>query len=327
MPIKFGANAVLLISSLPMQDAGIARRCAEDIATLSRQLNSLPVEHREIASFNDLLILLTEVERRFTKDGYKPIVHFDMHGSKSGLIFCDHSEATWPALIERLTRLNGHIRMNLVISLGVCEGAWAIMGMKGLKRSPFALLLAPRTKISAGQSEKWTKGLFESIFRNKELVHGLQQGNEGIEFSSRFRPYPAEELFLSVINHYASTYCHRAARRARVSRIRRGLRRTGTQIDRAALDDALEKTRFTEENAISAWNSFAWQDLGADVAERTPFRSKPGQFRSIRLKNGKSVSRLIRKARVGDHMYGRIGEYANDVATNRFGDTEMFPGF
>lgn len=305
---RFSANAVLLIRSLPPGEEGLARRAAEDLRTASAAAGSLPFEDHAVTSFSDLQILLTQVERRFLKTGFLPILHFDMHGCRAGLEFSDGTLLPWENLVDRLIRLNGVMRMNLVMSLGVCEGAWAIVGLKRVDRSPFALLLAPPIPVRAAEVDAWTRSLFQSVIARHSLTDALRLANARLGDLSRFEPITFRELFDLAFNGYVDDHCDRAALRSRAARILRGLRRSGIGVALSghALSQAVEQLKLTRSGVEMMWKNFAWHDLGDDVSIRTPFQGLANIKYSRRLKFGKTRKRQLCKNRRGDYMYGRL---------------------
>lgn len=314
---RFSANGILLVRSLPSQEDGVARRLAEDLRILSVAYNSLPVEDRMVESFTDLQILFNELGRRFEKDGFRPILHLDAHGSKGGLQFSDGVLVPWERVVELLRRLNGTYRMNLVLSLGVCEGAWAIMGVKGLDRAPFALLLAPRVPIRSKDTEAWARSLFSSVLHNQSLVGALKSANALVEELSRFDPFTFKELFDLAFIGYVRDHVDRAALRSRAARMLRALRRSGRFVPGHAKSHLMELLRFKPEMAEEKWACFAWHDLGSDVAERTPYL-QPAliAWAQWRRSNGKARHRVLRRARRKDDIHGRLLEHLKGVAAH-----------
>lgn len=309
--MRFTANRILLARSLPSHEEGVSRRLAEDLKVESLSKNSLPVEEQPIESKSDLLILFSSIARKFREDGQIPFLHIDAHGAKDFLQFSSGEHMTWTEFISHTTKLNKNLGMNLAISLGVCEGAWSIIGMKGIERAPFMLLFAPKNPLSAADATIWSKRLYSGILDNQPIGNVYESANLLVALESNFSIYTAANLFYIAINSYIENYSDRASKRYRAAKLLRAARKISNNNNKNVyqISDVVKKLTMTEFEIEKMWKRYAWHDLAHNVAERTPFPTDWKWKLSPRIKNGKSRKRLLKEKRKSEPSYGKLISY------------------
>ena len=309
--MKFTANKILLARSLPPHEEGVSRRLAEDLRIESFSKNSLPVEDQAIESKSDLLILFSSISRKFREEGEIPFLHIDAHGGRDFLQLSSGEHVPWTEFISHTTRLNKNLKMNLAISLGVCEGAWAIIGIKGIERAPFMLLFAPKNPLSAADATTWSKRLYSGILDNQSIGNVYESANLLVSLESNFSSYTAANLFHLAINSYIENYSDRVSKRYRAAKLPRAARKISKNKNRNAYktSDVVKKLTMTEFEIEKMWKRYAWHDLEQDVAARTPFPTDWKWKLSPRIKNGKSRKRLLKEKRKSEPSYGKLTSY------------------
>jgi hypothetical protein len=96
----FGANSLIWVSSLSPEQQGPTRRIVEDIRPWSAQIG-LPFIRYDPKSAGELYQLLDGIAQR-AREGAKPMLHFDMHGSKHGLQLAGTLEiAPWARVVSK----------------------------------------------------------------------------------------------------------------------------------------------------------------------------------------------------------------------------------
>jgi hypothetical protein len=309
--MRFTANKILLARSLPSHEEGVSRRLAEDLRVESFAKNSLPVEDQSIQSKSDLLILFSSIARKFREDGEIPFLHNDAHGEKGFLQFSSGEHMPWTEFISHTTRLNKNLEMNLAVSLGVCEGAWSIIGMKGIERAPFMLLFAPKNPLSAADATMWSKKLYSGILDNQPIGHVYESANLLVALESNFSIYTAANLFHLVINSYIEDHSDRASKRYRAAKLLRASRKISKNNNNNSYQtsDVVKKLTMTEFEIEKMWKRYARHDLAQNVAARTPFPTDWKWKLSPRIKNGKSRKRLLKEKRKSEPSYGMLTSY------------------
>lgn len=309
--MKFTANKILLARSLPPHEEGVSRRLAEDLRIESFSKNSIPVEDQPIESKSDLLILFSSISRNFREGGEIPFLHLDAHGGRDFLQFSSGEHMPWTEFISHTTKLNKSLEMSLAISLGVCEGAWSIIGMKGIERAPFMLLFAPKNPLSAADATTWSKTLYSGILDNQPIGNLYESANLLVALESSFSSYTAANLFHLAINSYIENYSDRASKRYRAAKLLRAARKISKNENKNIyqISDVVKKLTMTESEIERMWERYAWHDLSQDVAARTPFPTDWKWKLSPRIKNGKSRKRLLKEKRKTEPSYGKLVSY------------------
>lgn len=314
---RFGASAIFLVRSLPQCDEGVARRVAEQLQDESRVLDGIPVEHEAVGSYAEFSHLVDELGRR-ADTGFRPMLHIDAHGSSAGVQFANGEMVEWDLVVGRLRELNKRTRMNLVVSLGVCEGAAALLGVKNEWRAPFVALLAPTAPIRSSAVESWVLSLYRGVIRDRPLGDNLRAADASIGDLGKFARCSFKDLFDMGLEGYLRDHCDRAALRARAARILRGLRRGGRFLPVGHATSLLFfALKPTAKDCEELWGKFCWHDIGGDVACRTARKFDESVNMGRRLKNGKSRRRQIKRRARSQVMYGRLLSYVAAIQDAR----------
>jgi hypothetical protein len=128
---------------------------------------------------------VTSCRRRMRREGAKPILHLDMHGSKRGLQLAGTLEiAPWARVVPKLQAINVATGNNLVVVAGVCFARDAILQIKISEACPVYMLIAPETEVTFGFLEDNTVPFYQKLFSsgdiNKACLEHFRHPDEGV---------------------------------------------------------------------------------------------------------------------------------------------------
>ena len=96
---------------------------------------AVPFGFNRIASRAEFLERLQLFEEEFRATKRRPVLHIETHGSEEGIGVSDEEELLWPELMEALILFNRATRLNLVVVLAACHGAWAVKMLQPDRRA------------------------------------------------------------------------------------------------------------------------------------------------------------------------------------------------
>lgn len=104
----------------------------------------------EFETKEDLKKIFHDIKEGIKTRSRFPIIHFEVHGDKKGLGLTSNVFIPWEEILNELMEINILTRNSLVISMGVCFGAYFGLSAfeKGVgERSAFVLLIAPAKEV------------------------------------------------------------------------------------------------------------------------------------------------------------------------------------
>lgn len=167
---EFGCNGIILISAPRNGEEGIARRLSEDLDQLTVLHDDIIFRHVTISNKEELTNLFHSL-RAEMKNGFRPILHFDMHGDKEkGLeIGASGEMVDWGLLNKSLQELNQITKNNLGIIILACYGFYAIKCVSILEPCPFFIMIAPPETITFGEIESSIVPFYTELFCSNRI--------------------------------------------------------------------------------------------------------------------------------------------------------------
>jgi len=206
----FTMNCLYWLVSLPEDQLGPSRRLLEDLsAYFSSQ--KLPFKIKGISTAFELLETLNNI-REVSMRGYKPIIHFDMHGNEDGLLISGSEELLlWDDLCNALRQINVATQNNLCVISAVCHSLHLIDKIKVSEPAPLYLLIAPRNEVSFGFLEDNISKFYRSAFDHENIVQAYED-----HLSPVFHSFHIEKLFVNVLAKYFREDCMGQNRQTRI---------------------------------------------------------------------------------------------------------------
>jgi hypothetical protein len=100
---------------------------------------------------DQLIRSLAEIESA-ARDGCRPLIYLDMHGSPTdGVeIAATNEMVPWHQVVDALRAINRQTGNNLLVMAGVCFGLYAIKETIITDHAPFYMLIAPEEPVTFG---------------------------------------------------------------------------------------------------------------------------------------------------------------------------------
>jgi hypothetical protein len=144
----FRFNKIWVIESLPENEKQTGTILYDDL--LSRKSLQFPQLQTEIAQVNtlaELVALLQQIKDDVYGKAHLPFLHFEIHGSKEGLVLASLESITWAELAGLIRPINIDTRNNVMVTTAVCWGGVAFTEIDPTMPSPFAGIIGPFAKV------------------------------------------------------------------------------------------------------------------------------------------------------------------------------------
>ncbi len=172
--LKIGCNRLIIIESLQNEEEHTGKNLYNDLKSIEYQ--PLQIDYYSISN-KKLLFECLERIQDITCDWSKPIIHIEVHGDKDGFVLFDKNNSmefvSWKEIIPSLTSINYNSKNSLIITLGVCYGAY--IGLEVInefvlfRRAPFLLMIGPPSKILNTEIEIGFKYFYRNIMKTKDI--------------------------------------------------------------------------------------------------------------------------------------------------------------
>lgn len=201
-------NKIIVVESLAENELHSAWRLYDDINILKVKLKYLDTEIIEAKDANDLLEALKRIETEAKFKKHFPIIHIEAHGSKYGLQFVKES-IPWDSLRQAFVSINIACRNNLLVTLAACEGVYLTKIVRSAEPCPFWGLIAPTTKISAGQLEISFQSFYQQLLTDRSGDKALEKLDESLLSKSvNFAFIHCINLYKIAHQNYVQRFCH-----------------------------------------------------------------------------------------------------------------------
>jgi len=199
---KFGCNGIVFISAPRSGEDGLSRRIGEDINLLAISLGQFVFRHITVTSKKQLIELLQSLESE-VENGFRPIVHFDTHGSKeNGLEIGETGElVSWDIITEELRKLNTASGNNLFVFVAACYGFYLLKALTIKKPCPFFIMFGPSDVVTFGEVESSVVPFYMKLFKTASVDAAIQA------LSCQFEYFHSERMFLISFARYVREKC------------------------------------------------------------------------------------------------------------------------
>ncbi len=244
---------VWLTSPRPGEE-GWTGRIYEDVESACMQVG-LQMRRYEVPSKTMILEALDQIAEA-ARQGRKPFLHFDMHGSveKGVEIAASKEYVPWSLLVPKLRAINQATRNNLCVVAATCEAFHAIKLVGMTQAVPFFLLVAPSVKVTSGFLQDHIAPFYRQMLETGDIVVSITENLE-----PEMRTFHCGAALARAMAQYISVHCKgktgekrremllsevllagRPRTKATLSEIRTSIK-TGVRPDQGTLDRFAEK--------------------------------------------------------------------------------------
>jgi hypothetical protein len=202
IPSGLTMNSLIWLTSPRPDDEGWTARIIEDVDTICRA-NGVPFQVYTVPSralLEDTFDKIADAARQ----GCRPVLHIDMHGSiEHGLEIAGSKEfMSWPALAGKLRGINMATGNNTCVIAASCFAFHAIKQVSITQASPFFLLVAPEDKATVGFLEAKTAAFYAELFSTLDIMQAIAN-----HLTPAMKTFHCERMFMIGLARYILRYC------------------------------------------------------------------------------------------------------------------------
>jgi hypothetical protein len=241
---SFTFDTVLIIDSVPIEEEPQTGPWLRDqVLRPFADGQRIRVFHNRVENRGDLLATLAQVSDATRDAGMSTILHFDSHGTETGMALADRSVVPWTELKPWLTEINRLSRMNLLTVMSMCHGWHLVSQLQPVERAPVWGLIGPIPEVPPARLQEAFQRLYPTLLTTLDLraaVTAMNAGRIGSDLELKLET--AEITFCKVWRSYVGTACTPEALRSREDDVVAGMvRRSGYDLQYAVVGRPLTK--------------------------------------------------------------------------------------
>lgn len=176
-------NKIFILQSLPSNEKQTGIEIELRIKYLSFKNKSIGAELIDIHTSVDLYQTLDRV-KELIPGGILPFIHFEIHGSKQGLVLSNDELVEWDKLKGVLLDLNKKTKNNLFVSLATCYGGHLLKIYKPWEPCPFYGYIGPTEEVYNLDLEASFSTFFETLLTENDFAKAIEQLQLTVEGNS-----------------------------------------------------------------------------------------------------------------------------------------------
>lgn len=203
-----------VIDSLSDEERGPRNRLVEDLAPLCADQN-VGFGTQTAKTPEELLGILRALRTR-AREGWKPILHLEMHGcNKRGLQLLPSGRfLPWDQFAGACREIADATDNNFVVVMAVCHGYQAILNVTLGQVTPFTWLIGPKEKVTVGELADSMLGLYRRL-----LVDGDSLDQARQQLPQKYSTFNCEQTFAAAYAQYVREECRGRGKDARVNQL------------------------------------------------------------------------------------------------------------
>lgn len=262
---NIGVNSIYIVRSVPEEDIGPSTRMADNIFPFCLKKN-FRFDEVEVNSKSDFEKTISEIHDRIS-NGFKPIIIFDMHGSKHGMHLADANRSiiSWHELSQLARPLNITSNNSLICIFSVCHGINYSKEFSVLEHAPYNIVIGPKDEASSVKLSEAIPEFLSDLFNTE---HDLGKSFER-QFVGLMELVNSHKIFTLGFINYMRTQCSLEARMNRASYICDEYMKSKGRDPRIIQERIKAKAEIVE-NLIpneENYNNYAKQFLGGDTPD------------------------------------------------------------
>jgi hypothetical protein len=173
------------------------------------------------ASRAEFLGVLDEVRDCLFRNGHRPILHIEAHGSSDGLQLGSDEEVRWEDLRDRFTEMNESSAINLLVVMAMCAGWHLSRLLLPMHRAPVWGVVGPiDDRVQTGDLREAMESFYRVLLSSFDARTALAAMNQHVPYESwQYLLETAETMFCRVFHHYIKDLCTEDQLQARENEI------------------------------------------------------------------------------------------------------------
>lgn len=213
---SFEFNKLIIIESLCADEPHTGTELYNDVKLNEYRYSNLSVELKTPHTKQEWGNLMDSICGDCIKNGTKPILHLEVHGSSDSLQFTDRSLISIYEVGEQLRKINIACGCNLLLTLGVCKGLYLLFNLHHAKPMPFCGAIGSFDDLVNSDIQQRFATFYDEFFTSLDLSEAyvnLLLAQTG--FDCKYRYFPADEIFYKNYMEYLKINCTKDAVKAR----------------------------------------------------------------------------------------------------------------
>jgi len=206
----------------------------------------------KVESSSEFFEVLEQINEQ-TKEGLRPILHFEAHGDKDlGLqIAVTGENISWSSLLIMPQKINKNTKNNLGVVMAACFGLNAIKPLQILQPCPFYFLIGADEPVEAGYIDEVMKLFYLELNQKKSLDCAMNK------IDPQFEQFHVEKFFLVTFAKYMKNYCMGAGAKQRVENLLTGVVEKGIVHNRVTLRIMRKNAKIFLRSPKRAFNEYS----------------------------------------------------------------------
>lgn len=210
-------NKIWVIESLREGDTKTGYNLVNDTLTYIKFKNDkVEVAYRWADSRTIFFNILDEILKDTKEFQNFPMIHVECHGSALGLELTNGEVIQWDELRIKFININIACRLNLVVIIAACNGAYFINTAVKLDRAPFWAAIGPDKEVAFGSIERNFGEFYREFFNELSgdmAMAALNQGKTGADREYHF--FSSIGLYIKAYKKYHTENCVGSSRKQR----------------------------------------------------------------------------------------------------------------
>ncbi|MDK9559133.1 hypothetical protein QQF73_15980 [Marinobacter sp. M216] len=211
-------NKIVVIESLPEGEMKTGKSLFDDqLMHINARFPQLSAELVQVDNSEQFLNCLRKLTEEVIRDAIIPVLHIECHGSTDGLVMADGVVLSWAELKSELIKLNLATRLNLLVVVGACNGAYLIDTATQVDAAPFFAVVGSETELDAGTIKDAFGNFYSELFASQDGDKAIDAMNSKISNDDqKFRFLGARAFFSEAFKKYYQDYCRGKGKRKRI---------------------------------------------------------------------------------------------------------------
>lgn len=201
MSEEYPYNTIYVIESLAASEIHTGTKLHELIKNFEFKYSGVKTFLKSPDTKTELFEVLFLINNSVQNNNCLPLIHLEIHGNQLGVECANKDFITWEELFPYFTEINIKLRNTLIITTGICHGAFFYFDIDINKPAPFFTLISSIEKVSNEIILSSYEKFYMELFNSENLNNAVDYLD--LDF---IRPTDnellLEPIILSLINHY-----------------------------------------------------------------------------------------------------------------------------
>ena len=206
-------NKIYVCEALQDNEQSTGIQLARDTLKPLCDMKEVYMDAYKISDKRQFMVFMNRVETQVRKQDIFPIIHFEIHGDKSGLQLPSDEIIKWDEFSDICRVINEHCLNNLLVVLAVCHGFYAVSHATITKLTPFFSLIGPIEIVYVSQ----ILDIFPKFYQ--ELLNSNNLGSAFSILGNPYQLYLCEKVFADGLIKYINKHCRGKGRQKRVEEL------------------------------------------------------------------------------------------------------------